>query len=58
MNTAGVGAGYRIFLKSLPFWLSLLAGFFSRHAFPLHCRVFLGAIVTPPPVISDDLRPL
>ena len=36
----------------------ITTGFFSRHAFPLHCRFFGGGIVTPPPVISDDLRPL
>ena len=39
-------------------WLSLLAGFYPRHAFPLHCRFFWGGIVTPPTVISDDFRPL
>ena len=36
----------------------ITTGFFSIHAFPLHCRFFGEGIVTPPPVISDDLRPL
>ena len=39
--------------------LSLLAGFYSRHAFPCTAGFFGGrGIDTPPPVISDDLRPL